>query len=78
MYPGGGNSQKLSAGAGRQIQKSELLWLPTRHQLGDGLTKAGLTGAVREILEKGKAVFHGKSAKELSNEKKTVTSVNCT
>ena len=34
----------VSAGAGRSQDKAEMLWVPSRHQLADGLTKKNLGG----------------------------------
>lgn len=55
--------QRVSAGPGRVKSKAELLWVPTRHQLADGLTKAGLGNALREVIQKNACIFHGASAK---------------
>ena len=37
--------------------KSSMLWVPTRHQCADGLTKGGKHGDLIEILKNGMAVF---------------------
>lgn len=44
-------------------EKGSLLWLPTRHQCADGLTKAGLAKTAQEVFGRGQATFHGESAK---------------
>ena len=55
--------------------KARLLWVPTRHQLADGLTKTGRCKEFRELLHTG-VVFREEAAKRLSGQKRVLTSVN--
>ena len=55
--------------------KTRLLWVPTRHQLADGLTKAGRCKDFRELLHRG-VVFREEAVKRVSGQKRVVTSVN--
>lgn len=43
--------------------RARMMWVPTRHQLADPLTKGGRHHMMQENLAKGCAVFHGLSAK---------------
>lgn len=43
--------------------RARMMWLPTRHQLADPLTKGGRHHMMQDNLTKGCAVFHGLSAK---------------
>jgi hypothetical protein len=45
-------------------QKAKLLWVPTRHQVADPLTKGGRHKLLQSILETGGVTFHGISAKQ--------------
>ena len=54
--------QRLSAGPARDRAKAQLLWGPTRRQVADGLTKKGLSAAVRELMETASVVLRGESA----------------
>ena len=44
-------------------ERGSLLWVPTRHQCADGLTKSGLATVTQKVFGEGKATFHGLSAK---------------
>ena len=57
-------------------EKSRLLWVPTRHQLADPLTKSGKSSDMQTAVNAAKAVFHGISAKEIRNSKRIPVSVN--
>ena len=46
-------------------EKARLLWLPTRLQCADGLTKQGCHANLQSFLNKGQVIFHGASAREL-------------
>ena len=53
--------------------RARLLWIPTRHQIADGLTKSGLHHVVQQILSSGLVTFHAKSAKALMGKKSRVS-----
>jgi hypothetical protein len=55
----------LSAGAGRDKRRSRLRWTPSRWQLADVLTKAGLASGFREVLTTGRCLFTEPSAQSL-------------
>ena len=55
--------------------KARLLWVPTRHQLADGLTKSARGKEMRELLEHG-MTFKEEAAKRSSGQKENVTSVD--
>ena len=55
--------------------KAKLLWVPTRHQIADGLTKAGRCREFRELIESG-LVFREEAVKKLSSQRRLLTSVN--
>ena len=57
--------QSVSAGVGRNTRKARLMWVPTRSQHADGLTKSGLGGALREFMTQCTVRFHEVSAKVL-------------
>ena len=57
--------QGVSAGSGRDLRKSALMWVPTRCQIADGLTKSGLAKSMRAILEAGERRLHELSKKAL-------------
>jgi len=57
--------QSVSAGPQRDEAKSELLWVPSRHQLADGLTKSGFGDRIRDFLREGRSYFHELSAQAL-------------
>ena len=57
-------------------ERARLLWVPTRHQLADPLTKAGKGRDMQSALNNGTAVFHAKSAKEMRSPKENRVSVN--
>ena len=43
--------QVVSAGPQRDTSRGGLLWVPSRHELADGLTKGGLGDALRQVLQ---------------------------
>ena len=49
---------EVSAGSGRNTDKSECRWLASRWQLADCLTKSDLSKRMREILTKGTTRLH--------------------
>ena len=51
-------------------QKAHLLWLPTRHQIADGLTKSGRHGEMQSIFNEGLVTFHGLSTRHLQKAKR--------
>ena len=58
--------------------KATLLWVPTRCQIADGLTKGGRSADFRQLLREG-LLFHELAApkrKPLSDQKRGFTSVN--
>ena len=57
--------QSVSAGPQRDKTRAGMMWVPSRHQLADGLTKAGLCETLRACLRCGTALFHEESAQEL-------------
>jgi hypothetical protein len=57
--------QSVSCGVGRDEKKAELLWVPTRSQQADGLTKRGLGHLVREFLQNCQVCLREVSAKAL-------------
>ena len=57
-------------------QKARMLWIPTRHQLADPMTKAGKSLVMQNALASGTAVYHGVSAKTLRDSKENRVSVN--
>eukprot|EP00435_Cladocopium_sp_Y103_P054342 s1586_g17.t1 len=54
--------------------EARMLWVPTRHQCADGLTKSGLHSVIQSLFQCGSVTFHAKSAKALLS-KKTLVSV---
>jgi hypothetical protein len=46
-------------------EKAYLMWVPTRHQCADGLTKGTRSVEMHALLQGGTVMFHGRSAKEL-------------
>ena len=57
--------------------KARLLWVPTRHQLADGLTKSGRCKDMRELLGQG-MVFREEAVKKSTGQREVTISVNCT
>ena len=55
----------VSAGVGRSQDKAEMLRVPSRHQLADGLTKKGLGDNLRQIMRSGVTRLHELSEQEL-------------
>ena len=43
--------------------KARLMWVPTRHQYSDGLTKSGKGQVVQELCKRASVQFHGVSAR---------------
>ena len=62
--------QVTSAGPQRDASRAALVWVPSRHQLADGLTKAGLGDLVRTMMATGTCHFHEESAQALRRKKK--------
>ena len=60
----------VSAGPGRNTDKSECRWIASRWQLGDCLTKPGLGKALREILTKSATRLHELSLAQVKKQKK--------
>ena len=61
----------------RTSPKTRLLWVPTRHQIADGLTKGGRTKELRGQVYRG-VIFREEAAKhvKLSGQQDCCTSVN--
>ena len=57
--------QTVSAGPQRDTTKAGMLWVPSRHQMADGLTKDGLGHLIRDFLDQGRCHLHEVSAQEL-------------
>jgi len=57
--------QGVSAGPQRDLSRAGLMWVPSRHQLADGLTKLGLGERLREFMRSGQSYFHELSAQAL-------------
>ena len=55
--------------------KSQLLWVPTRHQLADGFTKGGRSRELRELLEQGVTFREEAIKRKGSGQKDNRTSV---
>ena len=55
--------------------KSQLLWVPTRHQLADGFTKGGRSRELRELLEQGVSFREEAIKRKGSGQKDNRTSV---
>ena len=51
-------------------EKAHLLWLPTRHQVADGLTKSGRHLEMQRTLCESQVTFHGLSAKHMQRSKR--------
>ena len=51
--------------------KAQLLWVPTRHQVADGLTKGARSKEMREQLRCG-VVFREESAKRMCSDQKDI------
>ena len=60
----------ISAGPQRDLNKSALMWVPSRHQLADGFTKSGLGDLVRTLMTTGTCQFHEESAQALRRKAK--------
>ena len=57
--------QLCVAGEAPSGEKAVLLWVPTRHQCADALTKAGRHSNLLEIFEEGRVTFHAPSARAM-------------
>jgi len=57
--------QQLSAGPGRDESKATLLWVPSREQQADGMTKDGLSEKMREFLARSTVKLHEASAQAI-------------
>ena len=57
--------QLCVAGEAPSGEKAVLLWVPTRHQCADALTKAGRHSNLQEIFEEGRVTFHAPSARAM-------------
>lgn len=44
--------------------RAKILWVPTRHQIADPLTKSGRHKELHHVLDTGAVTFHGVSAKQ--------------
>ena len=55
-------------------RKAQLLWVPTRHQLADALTKGGRSKDLRELIKCG-MTFREEAVKRKSSQKYSVISV---
>ena len=55
--------ERCSAGVGRDQNRSGLMWVPTRVQLADGLTKSSVGVFLRNALTSGTAQLHEESTK---------------
>ena len=51
-------------------EKAHLLWVPTRHQAADGLTKSGRHLDMQRMLCESQVTFHGLSAKHMQRSKR--------
>ena len=47
-------------------EEAKLLWVPTRHQCADALTKSGKAQDMADLVASGKATFHGVSQRRLA------------
>ena len=68
----------VSAGPGRNTNKSECRWIASRWQLADCLTKAGLGSTLRGILIKGATRLHELSLNEIKKAKGAKSQVSYT
>ena len=59
----------------RDAQKAKLLWVPTRHQIADGLTKGGRSRDLRELVQCGVTFREEAMKRGKSGQKDIVTSV---
>ena len=55
----------VSAGPGRDGTKTGMMWVASRWQLGDCLTKAGLSEVFREVIKSATTKFHEMSMQQL-------------
>jgi len=61
----------VSCGPERDLEKAACLWVPSRWQLADVLTKLGLSSKFREIMAAGRTRLHEVSAQELRRRRLT-------
>ena len=66
--------ERCSAGLGRDQKRSGLMWVPTRVQLADGLTKSSSGVFLRNALTSGTAQLHEESTKVLRKKQLTSSS----
>ena len=59
----------VSAGPGRREDRTEMLWVPSRWQLADGLTKKGLGDRIRSLAMGGVVRLHEVSEQEIKRRK---------
>ena len=59
----------VSAGPGRNTNKSECKWLPTHWQLADCLAKPGLHDVIELIFKNAATKLHGQSLQSIKREK---------
>ena len=70
----------LSAGGGRNEQKAECRWLPSRWQLADCLTKTGLGKVMRERMQSASTRLHERPSQSLKRQalvKSKTRSLSC-
>ena len=68
--------ERCSAGLGRDQTRSGLMWVPTRVQLADGLTKSSAGVFLRNALTSGTAQLHEERKKQLTSSSKEVRDVS--
>ena len=56
--------RQLATTSHLNVMKATMLWIPTRHQVADALTKSGKGSQCRSFIQTGRVQFHGKSARE--------------
>ena len=66
--------ERCSAGVGRDQKRSGLMWVPTRVQLADGLTKSSAGVFLSNALTSGTAQLHEESSKVLKRKQITSSS----
>jgi len=67
----------VSAGPGRRQDKAECLWVPSRWQLADGLTKRGLDKVVRARMLSGTTRLHEESLQAIQRARQTSHKMAC-
>jgi hypothetical protein len=53
-------------------EKARILWVPTRHQVADSLTKSGRHLEMQQVVDSGMVTFHGISQKNLSKSRRVL------